>query len=373
MLVGLVAGCATPPSPAPAPDPAQTSLTPTSMTQTQGSQMQGADTQLTDDARAPSAPAPPVAAGPGALALIPAGATHATLTDYERIKARLDVSGLTSEDLMTDRLDFWRRAEATTVLLTDGLLRADNSRLDLRHDVTQDDVSWEVRWATTGDEAGAGYALSFRPDLPMERVAGAVADQVPALLGADVEQEFGLLTRGAQASGPAWIDRADLPALVNHPFETMHINAGCVPFLDALGADATSEHVEAILETYDVDALLPVTAVAVAFSGDAASVRVAYPAGTSTRDAAADMAVRADLAVVWPTTESIGFSDGFQVVGAVSQDFEIEVEADASVTIAQVSLRVRAPGAAAQLALSDLVPVGICNEARHLPEPTGLP
>src|SRR5690606_33362425 len=113
-----------------------------------------------------------------ALLVVPQSATHLTVTDYDAVRTRLGVPDLTSQDLMTDRLEFWRAAEASTVLLTDGLLRPENSRYDLTYDFTQDDVDAEVRW--TGD-AGAGFLLALRPGLDLDLVVTAIADGAPGL------------------------------------------------------------------------------------------------------------------------------------------------------------------------------------------------
>ena len=112
---------------------------------------------------------------------VPAGADRLTITDLDAIRARLGVPDLTSEDLMADRQAFWDRAEREAVLLTDGLLRADNSELWLDYDFTEDDVDWEARF--TGP-AGPGYVLGFRPDLDMAKVRAAVDAGVGPLAGA---------------------------------------------------------------------------------------------------------------------------------------------------------------------------------------------
>src|SRR5215207_7770630 len=75
---------------------------------------------------------------------VPAEAEYLTITDLDAIRTRLGVPDLTSQDPMTDRQAFWDRAEREVVLLTDGLLRADNSELWLDYDVTEDDVDWEA-------------------------------------------------------------------------------------------------------------------------------------------------------------------------------------------------------------------------------------
>ena len=117
-----------------------------------------------------------------------------TITDLDAIRARLGVPDLTSEDLMTDRQAFWDRAERDAVLLTDGLLRADNSELWLDYDVTEDDVDWEARFS--GPD-GAGYVLAFRPDQDMPEVQAAVDAGVGPLDGATVWPDLHLLARAS--------------------------------------------------------------------------------------------------------------------------------------------------------------------------------
>src|SRR5690606_32903278 len=142
-----------------------------------------------------------------ALVLAPEAATHLTVTDFDAVRSRLGVPGLTSEDLMTDRLEFWRRVPASTVLLTDGVLREDNSRFDLRYGFTQDDVDWEARW--TG--GGAGFALGLREDLDLSGVHRAVADEVPALAGAEVLDAYSAVLGGEAADATSfWADDAGL-------------------------------------------------------------------------------------------------------------------------------------------------------------------
>src|SRR5699024_3046619 len=111
-----------------------------------------------------------------ALLATPVGATHLTVTDYDAIRARLGVPELSSQDLMTDRLEFWRAAEASSVLLTDGLLREENSRYDLTYDFTQDDVDAEAHWS--GPD-GPGFLLVLRPELGLGLVQSAIRDGAP--------------------------------------------------------------------------------------------------------------------------------------------------------------------------------------------------
>ncbi|WP_109471596.1 hypothetical protein [Ornithinimicrobium cavernae] len=301
-------------------------------------------------------------AGPSAygLALLatPAGATHLTVTDLDAVRERLGVPELTSQDLMTDRLEFWRAAEASTVLLTDGLLREENSRYDLTYDFTQDDVDAEVRWR--GPD-GAGFLLAMRPDLDPDLVQAAIDDGAPGLGGAVLDRATSTVLGGA-TTGEVWASDPALAVVGDVPAESLVVRDGCVPFATALGVDATVEHQDEVLAAHDVASLTGLEAVAVAFTGRTATVRLAYPSGTSPATIETDLAARVALGEDWPTTESVGFADGFGE-GSV---------AGVSGTVGELRYAVTNPGAAAHLVLADLVPLGVCPEVELLEEPTGL-
>ncbi len=285
-----------------------------------------------------------------ALVLVPAGAEYLTITDLDAIRARLGVPDLTSQDLMTDRQAFWDRAEREAVLLTDGLLRADNSELWLDYDVTEDDVDWEARFS--GPDGG-GYVLGFRPDQDMAKVQAAVDAEVGPLAGATVWPELHLLTKGvADESDPVWASDPDLVGLLRGPAESAYVRRGCIPFADALGTDATFEDQDAVLAEHDIAGLDDLPAVAVSFGDDVATAWFAPD-----RD---DLFDRADLVADWPTTGSIGFSDGFSEDDAVDP------------STGRIGLHVTNPVAAANLTLSEILPFGVCNDASPLDEPTGL-
>lgn len=295
-----------------------------------------------------------------ALLAAPVEATHVTITDYDAIRARLGVPDLSSQDIMTDRLEFWRAAEASSVLLTDGLLREENSRYDLTYDFTQDDVDAEVRW--TGPQA-SGFLLALRPDLDLDLVQAAIDDEAPGLEGAlldratsSVRTDGGDGAVWATSSSSAVTDVADVAA------ESVLVRNGCVPFADALGVDATIEDQEAVLAAHDVEGLLDVQAVAIAFAGQTATVRLAYPDGAGEAEMEEDLAARLALAQDWPATETIGFADGFGQGSVTGTDGRV----------GELSYAVTNPGAAANLALADLVPLGVCTDVEWLEEPTGL-
>lgn len=285
-----------------------------------------------------------------ALALVPASAEHVTITDLDAIRARLGVPDLTSQDLMTDRQAFWDRAERQAVLLTDGLLRADNSELWLDFDVTEDDVDWEARFS---GPQGGGYVLGFRPDQDMAKVQAAVDAGVGPLDGATVWPDLHLLTAGVAGEGePVWASDPALVGLVREPAESTYLRRGCIPFADALGPDATVEDQDAVLAHHDVAALDDLPAVAISFGDDVATAWFAPG-----RD---DLFDRADLLGDWPTTGPLGFGDGFADDTAVDP------------STGRIGLHVTNPVAAANLTLTDLLPFGVCPDVTPMDEPTGL-
>lgn len=324
----------------------------------------GTDVGATDPAGPADPTGPEGGTGPTpyglALLATPQEATHLTVTDFDAVRVRLGVPDLTSEDLMTDRLEFWRSAEASTVLVTDGLLREENSRYDLTYGFTQDDVDAEAHWTAEGE--GGGWLLQLRPDLDPGLVRAAVDDGAPEIGDADWDPGLAVLSQGVATGGAVWASDPALAALGEGPAETLVVRSGCVPFTTALGIDATVEDQDAVLDAHDVEALVDVEAVAVAFTGMSATVQLVYPDGTPVGEIEADLHARVALGEDWPTTEAIGFADGF---GAGSV-------AGVTGRIGELEYAVTHPGAAATLVLADLVPLGVCTDVEFLEEPTGL-
>lgn len=311
-----------------------------------------------------------------ALALAPQDTAYLTVTDWSRIKQRLGAADLTGESLQTDRSEFWRAVPASTVLLTDGALRAENSRLGLRHGLTQDDVTWEVRWVSpegSGAADGGGLALRLRDDLDLSGLHEAVRQEVPGVAGAEVLVEEHLLLRDAATGAPLAAAPA-VTALVDtlgHDAETMLAAPGCLTWPDALGVDATVDQQESVAQDLAVDDLLEPQAWGMAFAGREATVTVVYPDGVAQEQALADARVRLDLAEAWPTTESVGWPDAFGLPPGLTGDGVTVSEVDGR-TVASADYRVVNPTAAATVALSGTVPWGVCAEIAWLAEPTGL-
>ncbi|WP_067430159.1 hypothetical protein [Nocardioides jensenii] len=284
------------------------------------------------------------------LALVPADAEILTITDYDAIRADLGMEDLTSHSLMTDRTAFWEQADRESVMLTDGLLREEHSRLWLDYGFTQDDVDWEARF--TGPD-GPGFVLGFRPDQDMAEVGKAVKDDVAPLKDARVEADQHLLVSGiAEEGDPVWASDPLLPELVDADAESTYLRRSCIPVNDALGVDATYEDQEALESAFDVTNLMPL---------EAFSVNVTDQVATARTDVdRTDLHDRADLIDVWPETGTITWRDAFEGL----------VVADPST--GRIGFKVRNPVAAANLVLGDHLPFAICNELTPLDEPTGL-
>ncbi|GAB3774953.1 hypothetical protein FB382_003990 [Nocardioides ginsengisegetis] len=281
------------------------------------------------------------------LPLVPATATTLTVTDLDEVRVQLGVPDMTSDDLVTDREQFWQRAATEAPLLTDGLLRPDNSELMLDYGFTEDDVDWEAHF--TGDQ-GAGWVLAFRPDLDMAPVASAVRAGVGALAGGHVQGHlvtFGTATDGADswATDPAFV------GLVGAPAEATYVHRGCLPFADALGPEPTGEDQDRVTAHYDVTNLDPLDAVVLEFGDHLATVRMPVDR--------LDLFDRLHVGDWWPRDGSPAFEDGFrQGVGDPATG--------------RIGYDVPHPPLAAELALGETLPFGICNSVDPIAEPTGL-
>jgi hypothetical protein len=283
-----------------------------------------------------------------ALALVPDSATVLTITDYDAIRARLGVNELTSDSLQADRTAFWEEAGRESVMLTDGLLRADNSVFMLDHGFTQDDVDWEAHFS--GPDR-AGYAVAFRPDLDMSLVRGALKEK--ALAGAKVLAGEHLLVKGVAHDGdPVWAMDEGLRTLTEAGAESTYLRRGCVPVQDALGADATVEDQDALVDIADPTYLRPLEAFSVSFGDQVATARLG-------RDRT-DLHERAHLVGLWPDTGGIGLQEGFEGLAV------------ADPSTGRIGLRVVDPLAAAALTLGEMLPFAVCNEVLAFEEPSGL-
>ena len=310
-------------------------------------------------------------AAAAALALVPQDAAYLTITEWSAIKERLGAGGLTGESIQTDRIEFWRAVGASTVLLTDGSLRAENSRLGLRYGVTQDDAIWELRWARDGaDDGPGGLALRLRDDLDLAGRERAVQDEVPGVEGARVLADQQLLLRGEGDPGATLAVDPAVSVAVDVDAETQVVVPGCRPWPAALGVDATVEEQEALVGGAQVQDLLDPEAWRMSFAGRSAEVGVVYPEGTTEQAAQADARVRLALAEEWPTTESVGWGDALGLPPGLTGP-GVEVTPVGDRLVARADYRVVTPPAAGTIALAGLVPWAVCSEIDWLAEPTG--
>ncbi|HEX6148179.1 hypothetical protein [Nocardioides sp.] len=278
------------------------------------------------------------------LSLVPQSADVVTVVDWDRVRAQLGVPELTSEDLMTDRLDFWERASTEAVLLTDGLLREESSTFELDYGFTQDDVDWEARW--TGED-GPGFVLAFRPDLDLAGVRRAVRDGVGPLDGATVDRANTLLVAGG-AETDVWASEETWSALVREPAAATYLHRDCIPLNTALGPDADAEDQQALLAEHPVTTLDALSGFVVSYGDHQATVRV--------EPGRSDLFERLRMGEAWPTGE---FATTY-------------VNGAADPSTGRIGFTLPRPVDAAGLALLEELPFGVCNEVVPIDEPTGL-
>ena len=278
--------------------------------------------------------------------MVPSTAEVLTVTDLDAIRVQLGVPDLTSDDLMTDRADFWARAERDAPLLTAGMLRDVGSELMLDHGFTQDDVDWEAHW--TGPD-GNGFAVAFRPDLPMTAVSGAVDAGVGPLAGATVLADDHLVVSGTAPAGEqVWANEPIWKGLLDEPAAATYAHRGCIPVFDALGPDSTNDDLERIEAEHPLSLLDDLPAFVLAFGDHIATVWTA-----KNRD---DLFPRLDIADDWPKPE---FGKAFR-------------DPVGDPTTGRLGYAVPQPPLATRLALLAELPFGICPDATPLAEPTGL-
>jgi len=280
------------------------------------------------------------------LGFVPSSATTLTVTNFDEVRVQLGMPDLTSEDLMTDRAEFWTRAETEAALLTDGMLRPANSELMLDHGFTQDDVDWEAHFS---GPTGNGYVLAFRPDLDMSRVAAAVEDGVGPLGGGDVLTDDHLVVSGTAGEGEqVWANEPRFDGLLGRAAASTYARQGCVPVQDALGPDADAEDLQALQRTHPLSVLDDLPAFAVDFGDHLATVRM-----EKNRE---DLFARLDVSRDWPMAD-------------FGQEFRDPV---GDPMTGRIGYAVPHPPLAAALTLLEELPFGICSDVTPIPEPTGL-
>ncbi|MGZ4449590.1 MAG: hypothetical protein ACXVW4_07315, partial [Nocardioides sp.] len=274
------------------------------------------------------------------LPLVPADATTLTVTDLDRVRAQLGVPEMTSADPVTDRTAFWERAASAAPLLTDGLLRADGSRLMLDYGFTEDDVDWEAHFS--GPD-GAGWVLGLRPDLPLDGVRRAVQDGVGPLAGAQLDATDHLLTSGAASDGAdSWATDPAFVGLLGAPTEATYVHRGCLPLDDALGPDATQADRDRVTTHQDLTDLQPLDAVVLELGDHVATVRM--PVGRT------DLFDRLHLGEWWPREEGPAFATSF-------------TDGVGDPATGRIGYHVPHPGVAVGLVLGETLPFGVCDSA----------
>jgi hypothetical protein len=234
-----------------------------------------------------------------ALVLVPEEASVLTVTDFDEIRLQLGSPGLTGEDPAPKRAAFWRKFDAGTAALTDGLLRPVEARLARRYGFTQDDVLWEAYYSGGGVE---GWLLKLRDDLDMGGVRRAVEDRVGPLAGARVAADERVVGIGAASDlEESWAADTELAALVGTPAASTYVRRSCVPFDDAFGPGVREQLASGPTEALaKLDELGPFS---VAFGSDLATVRLG--------ESRADAFDRARLADALPESDT-SFGDGFE-------------------------------------------------------------
>lgn len=162
----------------------------------------------------------------GVMALVPGSMTDLAVSDYEQVRLDLGVPDLEGTDPRAASDRFWARAERTTSILGDNLLREVDDQLASEFGWTSDDVDWQ---ALFGGPEGTGWVLKIRDDLPMGDVSRAVEAGVGPLAGAVVVAEQHLVTRNAEGNGDAsWAADPELTALAGAPSPATFVSRTCV-------------------------------------------------------------------------------------------------------------------------------------------------
>src|SRR5690606_19266843 len=158
----------------------------------------------------------------------------------------------------------------------------------------------ERRWrhaTALADDLGAMSGVTVLNDV--------VFTQVCATFGSD--ERTAEVVQGLLADGTTWMTGSTW-----HGHRVLRISVSNWSTTEddlALGVDATVEDQQAVLADHDVAALEPVEAVAIGFTADRATVRLAYAEGAPAAVIEADLQARLALAGDWPTTEAIGLAD----------------------------------------------------------------
>jgi hypothetical protein len=177
----------------------------------------------------------------------------------------------------------------------------------------------------------------------MARVVGALKEK--SLRGAEVIADKHLLVLGTAEEGErVWASQPVAPDLTDEQAETAYLRRGCVPVRTALGDDATTDDLEALVAKQDPRFLRPLEAFSVSFMGDIATARL----GTERLD----LLDRADLSEIWPVPrgDAPTFRDGY--AGVPIND----------PSTGRIGYAITNPRATARVTLEELLPFAVCND-----------
>ena len=298
-----------------------------------------------------------------ALRHVPDEAAVATVTDFDRVRARLGVPDLTSADLMTDRFRFWEQTPARPSCST----RAGcGTRTPCSSSTT---ASARTTWTGSSVSRGTTPPASCSASGPTwtwarcARRSRTGPDRSPGRPSWPRSTCSSLATPHRRPRR-AWADESWAAAAGAQPADSYYLRSGrgaCIPLEDTLGGEATVEDQERVLDRADVRSLDRIDAVALAFTGPATALALLSYAAPPAQD---EVNRRAALGDAWPgSDDSAAYADGFTSATA------LPVTGD---PVGVIRLGVRNPRAAAAVTFGDLLPFAVCDDVRLLPEPTGL-
>jgi hypothetical protein len=163
------------------------------------------------------------------LALVPETAQTLTVTDFDQVKLELGLPDVADGSDPAAVQQLWDRAEAERPLLTPGMLRPDDQRLETSYGFSQVDVAWEAHFFDGADQE-AGWVLAFRDGTDMQAVQKAVDDGTGALAGGTVDAQLHLVSKGTTADPTqSWAADEATAALVGLPANATYVARACLP------------------------------------------------------------------------------------------------------------------------------------------------
>ena len=192
------------------------------------------------------------------LALVPQDATTLTVTDFEQVRLQLGLPDVGQSSGTAERAAYWQRADTERPLLSKGMLRPAEARLETKYGFSQVDVAWEAHFFDAQDKK-SGWVVAFRDGTDMSAVARAVRAGATPLKGAEVDPALGLVTVGTTGDPTqSWAADSETAELVGLPANATYLHRGCL--------DGTTVSTDADLDELD--------AFAVQFEGTLATARL---------------------------------------------------------------------------------------------------